>query len=277
MSIITLTTDFGLRDHFVGALKGKILTEYPDCRIVDISHQVDPFNIHEASYLIASAWSAFPKGTVHLVGVDAEWHPDRRHIAMQWNGHFFIGADNGILSILISKILPEKIVEINIHDRFPKGTPDLDVLVRVACHLAKGGLLNVVGKDTGALLEITELKAIASADRRSMKGYVIYIDHFGNAVVNISRKMFQELSMGRDFTIEVGKHRVRNIHDRYSDIVPPGKSAKPLEGNLVAVFNESGFLEIGIYRSNPKLVGSAETLLGLKFQSEVRIIFVNPK
>lgn len=101
MSIITLTTDYGLKDYFVGALKGKILTEFPEAQIVDISHGIDPFNIAETSYIIGAAYSSFPKGTVHLIGVDVEINKETpQHIAMEWNDHYFICADNGILSIL---------------------------------------------------------------------------------------------------------------------------------------------------------------------------------
>src|SRR5690606_24347583 len=113
MPIITLTTDYGLKDHFVGALKGKILTELAEVTIVDISHNIDAFNTAEASYIINAAYSSFPKGTVHLIGVDAEQTRENQHIAIQWNGHFFICADNGILGMLTQKIVPEKMVAIN--------------------------------------------------------------------------------------------------------------------------------------------------------------------
>jgi S-adenosylmethionine hydrolase len=111
MSIITLTTDFGLKDHFVGALKGKIISGYDEAQIIDISHDIDLFNVSEASYIVGAAYNSFPKGTVHLIGVDAELTKDSKHLAMQWNDHFFICADNGILSMLTQKIVPQKIVK----------------------------------------------------------------------------------------------------------------------------------------------------------------------
>ena len=114
MSIITLTTDYGLKDHFVGALKGKILSEYSEAKIIDISHEIDPFNTLEASYIISASYASFPKGTVHIVGVDMEANKENKHIVMQWNDHYFIAADNGILSMLSQKIIPQKIVAINI-------------------------------------------------------------------------------------------------------------------------------------------------------------------
>jgi S-adenosylmethionine hydrolase len=274
MSIITLTTDFGLRDHFVGALKGKIISEYSDARIIDISHHIDLFNVSEASYIIGAAYSSFPKGTVHLIGVDCELTKENRHIAMQWNGHYFICADNGILSILTQKILPEKIVEINIHDRLDEGCVDMDVFVTVACHLAKGGLLNVVGREVHEIKEINELQPVIANDASAIKGYVVYIDHFGNCVTNITKKMIKEIGKGRDYDITFSNKNIKSVKAGYSDFTVNERfSLKDYEGEKLALFNEAGFLEIAIYRSNPSTVGTARTLLGLKFRDVVNVQF----
>lgn len=276
MSIITLTTDFGYRDHFVGALKGKILTEDPTVTIVDISHEVDPFNISEASYIVSMAYKSFPAGTVHIIGVDSEWSPKKPHLAFKWNDHYFICADNGIPGLMTSRVVPEKVVAINLRDNLDLPT-DMDVFVKVAVHLAKGGLLNVVGKETSQMQRPTELQSSASADKRSIKGYIIYIDHLGNVVTNITRKLFSEISAGRDFEIILNEKmnpgvRTRNIsviHDRYIDYAKRGS----YEGQKIAIFNEAGYLEIGLYRSNPKTTGTAQTLLGLNYLDPVTIMF----
>jgi S-adenosylmethionine hydrolase len=275
MSIITLTTDYGLKDHFVGSLKGKILSELPDAKIIDISHDIDPFNTAEASYIIGASYLRFPKGTVHLIGVDIERNKENQHIAMQWNDHFFICADNGILSMLTQKILPQKMVAINIHDRFPVEYTDLDVFVQVACHLAKGGLLNVVGKEISTIKQVTELQAVAAADGSSLKGYVIYIDHFGNVVTNISKKMFLEVARGRPYEIAMKPRSIKTILPNYSAIATSDKySIKTYEGEKLAIFNEAGFLEIAIFRSNPSKVGSANSLLGLNYRDVITINFL---
>ncbi|CAM3743168.1 hypothetical protein FSS13T_15940 [Flavobacterium saliperosum S13] len=272
MSIITLTTDFGLKDHFVGALKGKIITEHPQAQIIDISHDVDLFNISEASYTINAAYGSFPKGSVHLIGVDSERTTENKHIAMQWNDHFFICADNGILSILTQKIVPQKIVEINIHDRLPEGASDMDVFVKVACHLSKGGAMSVIGKEITAIKEINELQAVVASDNNSIKGSVVYIDHFGNCVTNISRKLIQETGKGRPFEVKFGTKTIKSIHKSYSDFkISERFTLKDYEGERLALFNEAGFLEIAIYKSNPSTVGSATSLLGLKFRDTVTI------
>lgn len=272
MSIITLTTDYGLKDHFVGAIKGKIISEYSDCQIIDISHHIDPFNISEASYLLSAAYSSFPKGTVHIVGVDIERNNENQHIAMQWDDHFFICADNGILSMLIQKIVPQKIVAINIHDRLLPDATDMDVFIKVACHIAKGGLLNVIGKEIKEIKAITELQAIVEPD--SIKGNVVYIDSFGNAVTNISKKMFLEAAKNRPYEIRIKNKTIKTILPRYSDIAISEKyPIKYYEGEKMAIFNEAGFLEIAIFRSNPATVGTAATLLGIGYRDIITINF----
>lgn len=274
MSIITLTTDFGIKDHFVGALKGKIISEFADANIIDISHHVDLFNVSEASYIIGAAYNSFPKGTVHLIGVDAELTKENRHIAMQWNDHFFVCADNGILSMLTQKIVPQKIVEINIHDRLPQGSTDMDVFVTTACHLAKGGSLSVIGREITTIREINELQAVVATDRNSIKGYVVYIDHFGNCVTNISSKLIKEVARGRDYDIKFSIKTIKSTKSGYSDFpVNDRFSLKDYEGEKLAIFNEAGFLEIAIYRSNPLTVGTAKTLLGLKFRDVINVVF----
>ena len=275
MSIITLTTDYGLKDHFVGALKGKILSEYPEASIVDISHYIDPFNTVEASYILGAAYSSFPKGTVHLIGVDMEFNKENQHIVMQWNDHYFIAADNGILSMLTQKIVPQKIVAITIHDRLPNDASDLDVFVKVACHIAKGGLLNVVGKELKAIKQVTNLQSVAANDGNSLKGYVIYIDHFGNVVTNISKKQFLEVAKGRPYEIVLRTKNIKTILPNYSAIASSDKyPIKYYEGEKLAIFNEAGFLEIAIFRSNPSKVGSANSLLGLNYRDVITIKFV---
>jgi S-adenosylmethionine hydrolase len=275
MSIITLTTDYGLKDHFVGALKGKILSEYPETTIIDISHDIDPFNTVEASYIINAAYSSFPKETVHIIGVDIELNKENKHIVMKWNDHYFIAADNGILSMLSQKIVPQKIVNINIHDRLHEDATDLDVFVKVACHIAKGGLLNVIGKEIKSIKQVTDLQAVLSDDGKTLKGYVIYIDHFGNVVTNISKKQFLEAAKGRPYEIVLKTKNIKTILPNYSAIAISDKyEIKNYEGEKLALFNTAGFLEIAVFRSNPLKVGSASSLLGLNYRDVITIKFV---
>jgi S-adenosylmethionine hydrolase len=274
MSIITLTTDYGLKDHYVGVLKGKILYDFPDANIIDISHDIDPFNIFEASYILQSAYQHFPKGTVHFIGVDATRNKENNHVAMLLNGHYFVGADNGIMSLLSQKIIPEQLITVTIHDRLPVEVTDVDVLIKVATHLAKGGLLNVVGRSLDKLKEIKSIQPIVSSDYKTLSGQVIYIDHFGNVVFNITKKSFLDIGRGRPYEIKVKRDKLKTILPNYSDIAITDKyPLKYYEGKLLAVFNEAEFLEIALYRSNTSISGSAASLLDFKKNDIITIQF----
>jgi hypothetical protein len=274
MSIITLTTDFGLKDHFVGALKGKLLSGCKEAVVIDISHDIDLFNTLEAAYCITCSYNSFPKETIHIIGVDSERTSNTQHIAMQWDDHFFICADNGILSTLIQKKNAQKIVAINIHNRLQNDATDMDVFVAVACHIARGGLLNIIGKEISNLKVVNELVASVTNDFKSIKGHIIYIDNFGNCVTNISKKLFQEIIRNRTFEIKFNNKKITKIKNNYSDFNTNEKfTLKDFEGEKLALFNENGYLEIAIYKSNPKTVGCAASLLGLKFRDAITIEF----
>ena len=193
---------------------------------------------------------------------------------MQWDGHYFICADNGILSMLTQKIVPQKVVEVNIHDRLPEGSTEMDVFVTVASHLAKGGQLSVIGKEIAEIKEINELQPVVATDSNSIKGYIAYIDHFGNCVTNIPKKLVKDIAKGRDFDITFSTKTIKSVRTNYSDFkIDKRFSLRDYEGDKLAIFNEAGFLEIAIYRSNPSTVGTAKSLLGLKFRDVVNVVF----
>lgn len=275
MAIITLTTDFGEKDHFAGAIKGAIYSELPEVKIVDISHGVSPFNIFEAAYIIQNAYKSFPKGTIHIIGIDSELNPENKHIAMKLDDHYFICANNGIMSMICSEIAPQKIVEINIHDRIQTSFPVLDVFVKVACHIARGGTLDVIGKTINQIKPIKNITPYVNDDQTQIVGSVIYIDNYGNVVTNIKRHFFETIQKGRRFKISARNYTFDVIYEKYSDIVdfklPEDKRHD--EGKKLVVFNSGGFLEIALYKSNNTTVGSASTLLGLKLMDAVSISF----
>lgn len=275
MAIITLTTDFGEKDHFVGAVKGAIYSELEDVKIVDISHLISPFHLHEAAYIIQNAYKSFPKGTIHIIGVDSELNPENKHIAIYMDEHYFICADNGIISMLTSEIRPEKIVEINIHDRIISNFPVLDVFVKVAGHIARGGTLEVIGKSISEIKEMTKIRPIVNKNENQIIGNVIYIDNYGNAISNISKKQFDQVGRGRKFIIGARTTKIDNIHANYSDAInfdlPPEKREEG--GKKLALWNSSGYLELAIYKSNPSSVGGASSLFGLNFLDSVTINF----
>ena len=276
MSIITLTTDFGTKDHFVGAIKGTIYSELPDARIVDISHHISPFNITETAYILKNAYKNFPEGSIHIIGVDSELNDENKHIALLLDNHYFICPNNGIISLLASEIKPEKIVEINIHDRVETSFPVMDVFVKVACHIARGGTLEVIGKIIPDFKRIIELQPTVAVDTKTIFGNIIYIDNYGNSISNINRKLFQEVGKGREFEISANKYSFTKIYNKYSDIVDftVAKELRQKDGSKLAIFNSANYLEIAMYRSNLGTVGGACSLLGLNYRDVLTIKFI---
>ncbi|WP_088340987.1 SAM hydrolase/SAM-dependent halogenase family protein [Robiginitalea sediminis] len=275
MPIITLTTDFGLKDHSVGVIKGTIYSELKDAVVVDISHGVTPFHIQECAYLLKNAYRAFPPGSIHVVGVDAEKTPETRHVAVRADGHFFIAADNGVLSLIAQSVKPEKIFEIELPNVQMGSFPTLEVFVKAACHLARGGTLEVIGKPLKELRTIKELAPRITNEGKTIIGSVIYIDNYGNVVTNIHKSLFEAYRKGRAFSLEARNKKLTEIHQQYSGIInyslEPSQRRGP--GDLLALVNASGYIELAIYKSNPKSVGGAATLLGLHYRDTVTINF----
>ena len=274
MALITLTTDFGTKDHFVGAVKGAIYTELADARIVDITHEISPFNITETAYILKNSYKSFPKGTIHIIGVDSELSRDNKHIALALDEQYFVCPDNGLISMIASEINPTKIVEINIHDRIESSFPVLDVFVKVACFIARGGNLTVIGKEIFDFKKLVEIQPKVNQAKNQIIGGVLYIDNYGNLITNISKKMFNDIGKGRDFKINASRYSFTKIYNKYNEITGDNsKDSRQFDGNKLALFNSADFLEIAIYRSNLKTVGGASTLLGLEYRDPIIIDF----
>ena len=275
MSIITLTTDFGIKDHFIANIKGAVLSEIPEVNIVDISHQLSPFNILEAAYIIQNSYRSFPLGTIHIIGVDSELNPENKHLVVKFEGQYFICADNGIMSMACLNIEPEKIVEINIHDKLITNFSVLDVFVKVACHISRGGKLEVIGKTISKIKSVKNLTPFINESKNQIIGNVIYIDNYGNVITNITKSFFKEVSKSREFEISVRNYKFKKIHSKYSDIVnfSIDESKRNNDGQALAIFNSSLNLEIAIYKSNPVNFGTAASLMGLNILDTVTVNF----
>lgn len=276
MSIITLTTDFGLKDHSVAAVKGALYAEIDEARIVDISHLISPFDSIEAAYVIKNAYHNFPEGSVHIIGVDSELTPENKHIAVMLDGHYFICANNGIVSLIASEIRPDKIVEINIHRALGTNFTVLDVFVKVAGHILRGGTLEVIGKPIEALKQLKYIEPQVNTAETQIIGHVVYIDNFGNVVTNIKRAFFESLVKGRTYLIRARHVEFKSIYDSYSEAINFDLPVHKREnsGKKLALFNASGYLELAIYKSNPKTSGGAASLFGLDVMDTITINFI---
>jgi S-adenosylmethionine hydrolase len=252
-----------------------IYSELPSAKIVDISHLVSPFNVPEAAYIIQNAYRSFPKGTIHVIGIDSELNPENKHIAVKLDDHFFVCANNGIMSMICAEIVPEKIVEINIHDKIATSFPVLDVFVKVACHIARGGTLEVIGKVINTIKPIKNLIPFVNEEQTQIIGSVIYVDNYGNVITNIKRKFFESIQKTRVFEISARNYKFKEVFNKYSDAVnfdiPEEKRYD--EGKGLVVFNSSDYLEIAVYKSDNATVGSATSLMGLKIRDTVTVNF----
>lgn len=275
MSIISLTTDFGTKDYFVAAIKASLQIEAPTCPVIDISHQISPFNHTEAGYILKNAYAAFPKGSIHILGVDSERTPENRHIALYYDGHYFIGADNGVFSLITDGAKIQKIVEINIHQNIISSFPVLDVFVKVAGHLSRKGTLEIIGKTIHQIKELTDIKPVINPEGNSLLGSIIYIDNYGNVVTNITKKIFESVGKSRDFTIFARTVKFRKIVHHYSEAIDFSlvREKREEDGKKLALFNTAGHLELAIYKSNPLTVGSAHSLFGLQYRDPITIEF----
>ena len=219
MAIITLTTDYGNKDYSVSSLKAKLISEIDDINIVDITHDISPFNLAEAGYVLEGAFSEFPKGTIHILSVDSELTPENKHIAIMYDGSFFIGADNGVFSLIFRDIKPDQIVDINLHSNYNYDISADELFVKVASHVNRSGPLNVVGSEIDTIKEITNLRPVINKEMNQIIGSVIYIDNYGNVVTNITEKLFKEISKTRPFTINARNVKFSKIHKNYSDAI----------------------------------------------------------
>lgn len=259
MSIITLTTDLGLKDHYVGAVKGSILKSCPNAIIVDISHEIVPFSILQAAFTLKNAYPDFPPGTIHIIGVNPENNREVNHLAIKHKEQYFIGSDNGIFPLMFDEEMPKDIFTLNIPITDSSlSFPSKEIFTTAACHIAKGGTLEMIGKPTETILEKALFRAVSVGD--IIKGMVIHIDHYGNIITNIESSFFKAFAQNRDFTIEFrnGNYDIDRISTAYSDVV---------KGEKLALFSSNGLLEIAINQ------GNASKLLGIKNSDTIRISF----
>lgn len=264
MSIITLTTDMGLKDYYVASVKGSILCELPDAKIIDISHSISPFDIAQASFVLKNCYKDFPEGTINIIGINPEKTETTKHLLIKVENRYFIGADNGIFSLLFEQ-LPDEIFELTIEENTElQSFPTKNVFVKAACHIARGGTPEMIGK----LVDTYEQRQLfrATADDNVIKGTVAYIDSYGNVITNISKELFQETGKGRRFKIYLTRagYAITKINQQYNEVP---------EGEKVALFSSNGHLEIAINRGVEGSGGGANKLFGLKLNDTITIEF----
>lgn len=233
-NIITITTDFGLQDYFVGVMKGVMLSINPDAKLVDLNNNVKRHDIVNGYFSLRNSFNYFPKGTVHLVVVDPGVGSKRRPVAISYGGYFFVGPDNGIFSMLYKGAFPFEIREITnssfMLDRVSTTFHGRDIFSPAAAYIS----LEQSIENVGGIIDdpVTIDVPVPEIKDNKIKGDIVYEDVFGNLITNISTEI---LSKNDDVLIS-GK-RLKGIHSSYSEVK---------KGEPVAVTGSSGYLEVAV-------------------------------
>ncbi|RQP14203.1 MAG: hypothetical protein EAS48_02135 [Chryseobacterium sp.] len=274
MSVITLTSDYGLLDYRVAAIKGSILSLKPDAVLTDLSHEIQAYNLLQTSYIVRNAYNYFPAGSIHVIAVDSFFHRERKNIVMYADGHYFVAADNGVLSLIFHDINAEDVYEITYNTRFDDDITftATDILAPVAVHLANGGVPEVIGRRATDVKENYYPRAVYNEAEGMIVGEVLYVDNFGNVVTNINKRFFsKQLSKYGNFELKFRNLAMSKIYAQYTDIVGDWETETQQHGKAVAIFNARDLLEITIYKGS--LHSGASSLLGLQVGEKVYIEF----
>ncbi len=248
--IVTLTTDFGLRDFYVGALKGVMLSINPELQIIDVAHTITGHDVLEAAFIVKGFYRSFPKGTVHLAIVDPGVGGARRPILVESKDYYFIGPDNGIFSYVYQLESSHRVIHLTSSQHFAQDVSDTfhgrDIFGPVAAHLLDGLDSRWLGQEITdyVRLPLPEVKAAGN----KLFGQVVYVDRFGNLVTNIELSQLAALAKDKRVRVSAGKTVIDGLARSY-DGVPPGA---PL-----ALIGSLQTLEISVNR------GSAATALGM--------------
>lgn len=269
--IITLTTDFGYKDYYVGSLKGKIYSNIPNCTIVDISHHISHYNVEEAGFVIAAAYKNFPKGTVHIIAVDASVSEFTPAVCLKYDGHYFITADNGILTQLLQNQNWEKAVFLAQDNNM---TSD-DLFVYCAYQLFENKALEHIGVITDQIHKLTRLGDSLSLQENAIVGKIAYEDSFGNLVSNITKADFDRIGKGRHFEIVVKNYTIKRLNRYFSDFsISDNASLKEKAGEFIALFNDLDLLTVGLFYSRPNNPGgSPKTLMNIQLHDNISVVF----
>ncbi len=254
MALITFISDFGNVDHYVAAVKARLFSINAVQQVIDISHHIERYDVAHGSFVLKSVFKEFPVGTVHLCAINSFNQKGEPYIAVKLENHFFVGADNGLFS-LITESDPEEIIELEAINR-ETAFPAKDIFAMAAARLAQGVPLATLGKPLSEIKKMIGRKVRAT--KRQIAGHVIRVDHYGNLITNIEKDVFDILRKGNTFSIIFAREALRNITETYDHSEG---------GDCFVIFNSLGLLEIGINK------GNAAELLGMGYDSPVTINF----
>ncbi len=253
MNIITLITDFGAQDYYVALLKGHLLQVAPSANIIDVTHHITPHDIMEGAFFLKSVYERFPKGTIHVVGVHTYYDKRSRLILLEHNGHYFIGPNNGLFSLVLSDLDLDEIYEIADQDIL-----DLyDVIANAVQGISVKSPFHLIGKRTKHFDRKLSLQPVVNNDQ--IRATILHIDHFGNVIVNLSKDTFERIRGDRNFAIYYkSQEPIVKLSRKYNDVQI---------GDVCAFFNSINMLEIAVH------TGNANQLLSLNKNETIQIDF----
>ena len=257
MALITLTSDLGHVDPYLATVKGRILGRCPGARLVDVSHDVRPYDIKEAAWAVRYAWPHFPEQTIHWIGLDSQQVESVRYLVVVHHNHYFIGADDGLFALLFDHH-PEFIFAIRNGISLIHGeTGIFSDSVFAASYLAGGGDILEIADQVREIESRTALRAPELPD--AIRATVIHVDRFGNAVLDVNRETIERVGRGRKCYLRFRRQeRIDGISETYSDVLP---------GERLFLYNGAGQLEIAVNQ------GNASGLLGLDVNDTVQVAF----
>lgn len=238
MAIITLCTDFGNKDPYVGIMKGVILSLNPSAQIVDITHEVEPQDVREAAFVVHDYWNYFPAGTIHVVVVDPTVGSPRRPIFVACGGDFFIGPDNGVFSFVAHLASEVRVIENRdiVHERISSTFHGRDIFSPAAALLSRGEVPAVLGPRVTGQVMLEDLYPVPKGN--ALTGDVVRFDRFGNAVTNIHREQFDSFVKERPYRIGIKELSFTSLGESY------------YEGDITCLTGSSGYIEFGVFRDN---------------------------
>jgi len=259
MAIITLTSDWGDTDYYPAAVKGRILRELPDAVIVDVTHKIPAFDSSRAAYILRNTYSNFPKGSIHLIGVNTEETEETAHVIALYDGHYFIGADDGIFSLIFQKPA-EKMVFMDVWQDSDLCTfSTRDRFAKAAILLAQGKPIETLGNPYPELLQKIHFEP--TSNHEGIRGMVIHIDSYENIITNIPQHLFREVVGDKPFKLSFKEYELEHLSEGYYEV---GK------GELLCLFGSNRLLQIAINQ------GNAASLLGVQKTNPVYISVRQP-
>lgn len=256
MPLVTLTTDYGLRDPYAASLKGELWRQSPDLQIVDISHNVNSFDIVQAAFIFKNAWPSFPAGTIHVLTVNDLASARTNFLLLRQFDQFFICPNNGMINLIFDE--PKGSI---FHLSFDKnGKQSLDKqLALVVNKLSRKIPVDQIGEPAQEIVRRLTLQPVIT--NQQIRGTIVYIDNYDNAISNISQKLFEQVGQERPFEISFKRHPA--LTQLYQDYDEVGI------GEPLCLFNRAGYLKIAVN------MGKAASLLGLQLEEMIQIDFLD--